>query len=544
MGSESLLSGTMLAVANIAPLYDLGSYGLFALAIYLTGFLVIIPVLAFDELEDKEISGSIQKTGTNIFRAFSKGYVFILFSSLFWPLIFVFIFPYACFTRQTSYLVMPFTAITISLSILAIDALTKPATQVLLGAIEEDSWQRSRTARDILQHRADPTAIQPLLKLVQNSPTSHVRNNALLALSGVENEDVLSLLFSEFTRPKVKIRNTARRLLANYEPSLLIAKLIPLLEDNDEYVSRQSAELLENKIKQLIARGDRNPENAANLLEAPVKKYVQLLIAGKRPVAAPQSTNEIWYDKFKRVWAPEAERRKAISSLNMYTRIICMLDDPVVTSLLLKIIGNQNLPEEVQGNVAKGLGRKDAGEDVYQALADALGRIIHKSAKKSIISSLGIIENKSAIPLLVAQLTDWRSAIQKETILTLSKYNWEPSTTAEIIHLAAAKRDKTLLLERWEDTKKILLEDLSSKDSYAQDNAVYTFIRLGRKVILPDLVRIIQKLGHIGLARTYLHSGNKTLKSAGIKWANTHGYVIKTVKRSEADGGYAGWGRK
>ena len=580
MGSEPLLSGIMLAVANIAPLRDLGSYGLLALAIYLIGFLVTIPVLAFDELEEEEISDSIQKTGANIFRAISQGYVFILLASLFWPLLFVFLFPYLCFTRQTNYLVMPFTFITISLSILAIDALTKPATPVLLGAIEENSWQRSRTARDILQHRADPTAILPLIKLVQNSPVSHVRQNALKALSGVENEGVLSLLFHEFTLHKGKLKSTALNGLGNYEPSFLIAKLIPLLESRTPNVARDSVDLLERKIKQLGESGSTNPENAANLLDAQIRKYMSLWVASEERLKPPKSADDSLkrftdainrngsvklsdatagfiaqlkkkaklrqakYRRTKLTRAARNTRRRIVSILTKSTRIMGILEAPVVTPLFIEMIDDRTLPGEVQSNIVKGLGRKGASEEVFQALADALGQISHYDAKRSIISSLGIIGNKSAIPLLVAQLTDWRSIIQKETIKALSKFNWKASSTTEIIHLAAAKRDKKLLLERWQDTKEILLADVASKDGFARNNAVYTFIRLGRETILPDLVKIIHKQGHIGLARTYLHSGNKTLKSAGIKWAHTHGYVIKTVKRSQAVGGYAGWGKK
>ncbi len=571
MESDPLLSGIILAVANIAPLYALGSIGLLILVTYLVGAFVTIPLAAHWCVDEKDKPSRWQETVTASFKAFSQNYGFVLLICLFWP----FFFLYMCWARHVSALTLLVFAVSIPLSLFAMDAITKPSTRVLLSAVEDNSGRRSRTARDILQQRADPAAVQPLLELAQNSSVYNVRWNATLALRGVENENVLSFLFYEFTKHKGKLRGTAFRSLRAYDPSRLIDKLIPLLESRTPKVARDSVDLLERKIKQLAESGSTNPENAANLLNAQIRKYLSLWVASEerlKPPAPSQSTKrlidtitrnssaklsdsatkffaqrkkkaKLRYRQTKLTRAARNTRRRIVSVLTKSTRIMGMLEAPVVTPLFIEMIGNRTLPGEIQSNIAKGLGRKGAGDEVFQALADALGQISHYDAKRSIISSLGIIGNKSAIPLLVAQLTDWRNFIQNETVKALTKLDWQASSTAEIIHLAAAKRDKKLLLERWQDTKEILLADVASKDSFARDNAVYTFIRLGRVTILTDLVTIIQKQGHIGLARTYLHSGNETLKRAGIKWGNANGYRVKTVKSWEARGGYARWGK-
>jgi len=66
----------------------------------------------------------------------------------------------------------------------------------------------------------------------------------------------------------------------------------------------------------------------------------------------------------------------------------------------------------------------------------------------------------------------------------------------------------------WADTKRTLLPDLySGKDTVVQ-NAVYTFIALGKEEVIPELIDTLRRQGNKNMAETYLHCGDTRLSDA------------------------------
>ena len=78
----------------------------------------------------------------------------------------------------------------------------------------------------------------------------------------------------------------------------------------------------------------------------------------------------------------------------------------------------------------------------------------------------------------------------------------------------------------WEDTKRVLLNDVTSDNYNIIENALYTFISIGRQEIIPELINILNTKGTITTAEAYLNCGNEELFDAAVSWAHKHGYTI------------------
>jgi hypothetical protein len=64
------------------------------------------------------------------------------------------------------------------------------------------------------------------------------------------------------------------------------------------------------------------------------------------------------------------------------------------------------------------------------------------------------------------------------------------------------------------------------------ENALFTFISLGRQDIIPDLIRVLNNKGTKNTAEIYLNCGNSQLEAAAMTWAKRHGYHITSLPGS------------
>jgi len=132
--------------------------------------------------------------------------------------------------------------------------------------------------------------------------------------------------------------------------------------------------------------------------------------------------------------------------------------------------------------------------------------------------------SKSHIPNLLFALPDWHYGPQ--VLIVLEELGWLPLTDLDKIHYYIACRDGKALLCNFDNTRRILLDDVKSGNTRKVENAVYAFVGIGREEILQEIVEILEAQGTKDMAIAFLNCGNKTLAEAARSWAYRHGYTI------------------
>ena len=138
--------------------------------------------------------------------------------------------------------------------------------------------------------------------------------------------------------------------------------------------------------------------------------------------------------------------------------------------------------------------------------------------------ALGDIGEQKAVKPLTKNLTDWFS--NQAVAQSLVKLNWQPESTPDSVHLFIAKRQGENLLDQWDVTKKVLLEDVSSGNPRTITNALFTFISLGKEEVIPTLIDKLNSQGNKEMALAYLNSGHSQLTTAADAWAERNGYRV------------------
>jgi len=530
---DPVLSGPMLFVAEYGFLRDLGRYGLLVLIIYIFGVIVMIPIAAHwcEGEDDKPLN--LSKFRVIFVHIVLRNYGKIFFICILWPLTPIYLW---LLTKFYFFEAFYFVGV-VALGFVAVELTTKVSSSTLITVLEEGSRHRARVASKLLAERADRQTIEPLMVLARQGSPDSVRSGAVRALAPFSDEQVLDLLVSEFTNPQSPVIGEAAYILRYRDApllnaSLLVEKLLPFLKHSDARISRNSREVLESLIRRSVLAATFDPETVDDLIDQEIQEYAALWAQRDRELRAPLSVFN--------------ERIDIINRLTNYVVVMGLVDTRRSTKTLVSLLGNPDIPRDVRWIAASSLGRKSASTDAVNALTLALENTDEGSVRHSIVVSLGDIGNQSAVPQLVKSLTDWHIGkgrvgdIQRAAANALSKLGWVPTKVPDTIHLAAATNDKELMLERWIDTRRVLLEDVVSQEPNRLNSALLTFIRLGKDDVLPDLVSILDKKGSLSMANAYLRSGNDVLNSAAVKWAKANGYVVESVERAT---GYPKWGR-
>ncbi|MCX7918380.1 MAG: hypothetical protein N3A72_01990 [bacterium] len=121
----------------------------------------------------------------------------------------------------------------------------------------------------------------------------------------------------------------------------------------------------------------------------------------------------------------------------------------------------------------------------------------------------------------------------------LEKLDWIPKTEKEQIYSMICKRDVQNLIDNWELTKRILIQDIETSDIRKIENGIYSFICIGRAEIIHYLVTVLYAKGNNDIAATYISCGNKTLAKVGYNWLKKQRY--KTISSAGKYG--VSWGR-
>ena len=133
---------------------------------------------------------------------------------------------------------------------------------------------------------------------------------------------------------------------------------------------------------------------------------------------------------------------------------------------------------------------------------------------------LGEIGDKRAVGALVAAMPDWetRWAIGA----ALERLGWQPSSEREKVYLWIGWKKASELTRAWEQTRRVLLEDIRSQEQRRVDNAMFTLIALGRDEMVPQLITALEQRGHEAMAAAYIHCGHDMLAAAAKAWARGH----------------------
>ena len=226
-------------------------------------------------------------------------------------------------------------------------------------------------------------------------------------------------------------------------------------------------------------------------------------------------------------------------------------DPNVVQTLVDVLVNGDSRLKRAAAHALGEIGEEEVLEPLIVALTDR-----DPAIRKVVARALGRAGGERAIMALVSSLPDWDAG--PFIAESLMKLGWAPHTTRETVYLRICGYERkqaggpytyndstsraptaSYLLRDWEQTRNVLLEDIASGNRKRVENAVFTFIVLGREEIVPELVNILDTQNDIRIAETYLNCGHVKLSNAAATWARRRGFVV-----TEGSGAHeVSWGR-
>jgi len=160
--------------------------------------------------------------------------------------------------------------------------------------------------------------------------------------------------------------------------------------------------------------------------------------------------------------------------------------------------------------------------------------------RKLAAKALGDLGDARAVPGLVEALPDWEC--KDELGAALKKIGWKPTSDTEQVYFWICNAAGANLKTQWEKTRQVLLADLKSLNQRRIENAVYTFVSLGKDDIVPELISILYARGDKEMAEMYLNCGHDGLHQAAQLWASAHGFRLMPLSGAGGDG--TSWGNR
>jgi HEAT repeat protein len=407
------------------------------------------------------------------------------------------------------------------------------AIDSLITALKDKDSNVREAVAETLGKLGDSRAVEPLITVLQDEDNEDwkVKQTVAWALGKIGDSRAVEPLISALN---MYGETAAVALLRIGKPA--IKHLITVLQDRNSEVRKLAAQILdklawqfsneEERISYHIAKG--NWDECVQIGKPAVVPLIEVL----KEHTGLYDQREIMFGAARAL--VELQDKRAVDPL------ITILNDKKGASLpIIWVLGEMREPHAVESLISL---MKDGTSDIRKAVAWALG----------------VIGDKRAIPSLVLALQDWKAQKNWEvgnrdwTTLTktgldpfwrdskwpvlmtegpivwaLEKLRWEPQTMEEKIHFLVAKRDWKILRTSWDQTKDVLLKDVSSSEYLVIENAIAAFIGIGDETIIPDLINILERKSTITLAEAYLNSGHLQLENAAVSWGEKRGYHVK-----------------
>ncbi len=194
-------------------------------------------------------------------------------------------------------------------------------------------------------------------------------------------------------------------------------------------------------------------------------------------------------------------------------------------------------PEDQAGGVSGGAARAlaELGEPALEPLLACLKD--DKQSHRYVAYALGDLKNKRAIGPLRAAWPNWEA--NQSIGVALRALGWHPESVADYVYEAIGAKNAQSLNRYWLTSKLVLMSDVKTGERRGIENAIYTFMSLGKEELVPELVDILESQGNVPMAETYLNCGHKALGEAARSWAARRGYEIS----GGAGAHKAAWGR-
>jgi HEAT repeat protein len=148
----------------------------------------------------------------------------------------------------------------------------------------------------------------------------------------------------------------------------------------------------------------------------------------------------------------------------------------------------------------------------------------HIGTRRGAVEALATVRATSAVPTLVALLTDWD--LSEQAAAALVTLGWTPLSDADRVHMLLAQRKGRQAKRDWDVTKRVLMEDIASGENRRLANAVFSTVALGKEEMIQLLIEKLNVDGTKTMAEAYLNSGHDGLANAAKQWASSHGYII------------------
>ena len=396
----------------------------------------------------------------------------------------------------------------------------------LIQKLRDKDWDVRKDAAKALGKIGAP-AVEPLIAALRDKD-SDVRYYAAYALGEIGDKRAVKPLIAALRDKDSDVRYYAAEALGKIGDRRAVEPLIAALRDKNSDIRYYAAYALgeigdKRAVKPLIAAlGDKDSDvraaAAASLGEIGDKRAVKPLISALR-------------DKYSYVvrWRAAVALGKIGDKRAVKTLIVALRDkDSWLRETAAEVLGKIGDKRAVKPLIAA-LGDKDYV--VRGKAAEALEKIDPNWTKTE--------EAKRHVSDLVCALTNWN--IKELLASALVKLGWSPKTQSEKVHLWVAQEKGALLKNNWEMTKKVLLKDVDSGNKSTIAYALYTFIALGKKEIIPELIFKLIRKGTVDMAKAYLNCGNKQLHDAAEYWADRHGYTVIPVYGSAPPVSWGNW---
>jgi HEAT repeat protein len=407
-----------------------------------------------------------------------------------------------------------------------------PTVEPLITVLKKqdnDRFVRSGAAR-VLGRIGDTRAVEPLIAALKDEDDD-VRGSAAGALGMIGDTRAVEILIESLNNDD-SINNNAAWALGKLGDPRAVESLIDALQNqSDKFLRREAAEALGNigdsrAVEKLI--GKMNYDNDLDVRRNAVDALGKI---GDPRAVRPLIVVLTHYDRNIRSKAAEALEKLGWQAKDEKEKVAYLIakedwnecvkmGKPAVKPLAGLLWGSHS---SVCINSAAALG--SIGDPcAVEPLVLALNRD-ERNVRSQVIQTLAMIGDKRALPGLVTALKDWHSG--REAAKALQVLGWQPESISDKVHYAVAVRDKSVLIETWEQTKSVLLEDVSSYERRVIENALYAFVALGKKEIILDLVNALNSKGNKTMAEAFLNCGHGELRSAARAWAKKHGYTIR-----------------